>query len=378
MRKLFLLSSIFFIVSCTSDTRDKAPDDPSGGHVLNLRYAEGFSIRTIDSVTWVEVKQPYQGATKGYTYLLVPVGKTIPAHAQDVKVIEIPLRSIVCTSTTHIPHLDYLGVTDKLVGFPTTDYISSEKARQRIDQGKVTDLGIDKGLNLEELAMIKPQLVMGYTMSSDYGQFKKIEELGIPVVINSEYLEKHPLGRAEWIKFVAAFFGKQKEADSVFHEIENNYLTTMTLAAGASRKPKVLEGIMYGGTWFLPGGQNYASKLLKDAGCDYLWSNDTSTGYLELSFESVYERAHNADLWIGSGPYSSLKDLASADHRYKSFRPFSTKMIFAYDAKKGAKGGNEYLELGYLRPDIILQDLVRIAHPELLPEYELYFHRRLE
>jgi iron complex transport system substrate-binding protein len=34
--------------------------------------------------------------------------------------------------------------------------------------------------------------------------------------------------------------------------------------------------------------------------------------------------------------------------------------------------------LGYLRPDLILKDLVKIAHPELLPDYELFFHKRLD
>jgi iron complex transport system substrate-binding protein len=52
--------------------------------------------------------------------------------------------------------------------------------------------------------------------------------------------------------------------------------------------------------------------------------------------------------------------------------------VYTYDFRKGAKGGSEYLELGYMRPDIILKDLVKIAHPELLPEYELYFHKKLE
>jgi iron complex transport system substrate-binding protein len=284
----------------------------------------------------------------------------------------------VCTSTTHIPLLDYLDETDKLVGFPTTDYISSEKARKYVDAGKVQELGVDKGLNLERLAMLKPGMVMGYTMSSDYGQFKKVEELNVPVVINAEYLEKHPLGRAEWIKFLALFFNKEKMADSVFNVVERNYLETKNLALTASKLPTVLSGIVYGDAWFLPGGQNYASKILKDAGCMYLWGDDASNGYLELSFESVYEKARNADLWIGVATLKSLEEIKNADHRYTKFKPYQQKQVYTYDARKGAKGGSEFLELGYLRPDIILKDLVKIAHPALLPEYTLYFHKKLE
>jgi iron complex transport system substrate-binding protein len=288
------------------------------------------------------------------------------------------LTSVVCTSTTHIPLLDYLDETNTLVGFPTTDYISSEKVRKRIDEGKVQELGVDKGINLERLAVLKPDMLMGYAMSSDYGQFKKMEELGVPVVINAEYLEKHPLGRAEWIKFMAVFFNREEKADSIFQIIEANYLATQKLVGQATARPSVVMGIVYGDAWFLPGGQNYASKMLKDAGCNYLWSDNPSQGYLELSFESVFEKANQAELWIGVGTYASLREIEDADHRYAKFKAFQQKKVYTYDARRGAKGGSEFMELGYLRPDIILNDLVKIAHPELLPEYTLYFHGKLE
>jgi iron complex transport system substrate-binding protein len=341
-------------------------------------YAEGFSIQYQGRNKLVEVKYPFQGATSGYKYLLVPHGDSIPVHPPDVRVITIPLKSIVCTSTTHIPLLEYLDESDKLIGFPTTDYISSKKVRERIDNGLVQELGVDKGINLERLASLKPDMVMGYTMSSDYGQFKKMEELNIPVVINAEYLEKHPLGRAEWIKFTAVFFNKEKEADSVFRAIEKSYTDVKSLTEQVPNKPTVLSGIVYGDTWFLPGGQNYASRILSDAGCSYLWQENTSNGYLELSFESVYEKAHDADLWIGVGNFSTLREIEASDHRYAQFKPFRSRSVYTYDARKGAKGGSEFLELGYLRPDLILKDLVKIAHPDFLKEYELYFHRRLE
>jgi len=187
----------------------------NGRSATTLHYASGFKVTYQDDNTkLVEVIYPFQGATSGYKYLLVPKGQTVPEHEADVRVISIPLSSIVCTSTTHIPLLDYLGETEKLVGFPSTDYISSEKARRLIDAGRVQELGVDKGLNLERIAMLDPDMVMGYTMNSDYGQFKKVEDLHVPVVLNAEYLEKHPLGRAEWIKFVALFFNKEKLLNS--------------------------------------------------------------------------------------------------------------------------------------------------------------------
>ncbi|MEQ1587837.1 MAG: ABC transporter substrate-binding protein [Cyclobacteriaceae bacterium] len=346
--------------------------------ITELNYAEGFSVYMEGNIKHVIVTHPYPGATEGFHYLLVPKGEPTPAHDDHTQVIHIPIQKLVCTSTTHIPLLDYLDATDALIGFPTTDYISSEKTRIRIDNGLVTDLGIDKGMNIELLFSIKPELVMSYTMTSDLGQSKKIKELGIPVVINSEYLEKHPLGRAEWIKFMALFLGKEKEADSVFTMIEKEYLTTQKLVENVSKKPTALSGIVYGDAWFMPAGKNYAARLMEDAGTNYLWSNTESNGFLELSFEAVYEKAKAADLWIGVGSFNSLEEIRAAESRYSLFKPFQEKQVYTFNARKGAKGGSEFLELGYLRPDLILKDLVKIAHPELLPDHALFFHKRLE
>lgn len=342
-----------------------------------IQYAKGFKVSKAGSAKLVEVTYPHKGATSGYKYLLVKKGTTPPKHDADVKVIYIPIERIVCTSTTHIPLLDYLNISDKLVGFPTTDYISSEKTRKLVNEGKIEELGAEKGMNIEKLAVLKPEAVMSYTMTADLGQLKKVQELGIPVLLNAEYLEEHPLGRAEWIKFMALFFNKEKEADIVFSMIEKNYLEIKKLADKSTKRPTVLSGVIYGDAWFMPGGQNYAAKLINDAAAEYIWKSDSTKGFLQLSFESVFEKTYAADLWIGVASFSSLEEIKNADERYTKFNPYQIKQVYTFNARKGEKGGSEFLELGYLRPDIILKDLVKIAHPELLPEYQLYFHKRL-
>jgi iron complex transport system substrate-binding protein len=372
-----VLSFVFIAIVNCAPSRKEPSINAIDSSSFTIKYAHGFKVSDHGSYKEVEVTYPFQGAREGYHYLLVQKGEPIPAHDPATPVITIPLESIVCTSTTHIPFLDYLNETEKLIGFPTTDYISSEKMRKRIDQGKVKDLGIDKGMNLEILVTLKPSMVMGYSINNDLGQLRKIQELGIPIVVNAEYLEKHPLGRAEWIKFMALFFNKEKAADSVFRFIEGEYNKTKALVKGVAGRPTVMSGIVYGDTWFLPGGQNYAAGLLEDAGCHYLWKEDPSNGFLELSFESVYAKAKDADLWIGVGSFRSLAEIKAAEERYTRFRPFQDGKVYTYNSRQGAKGGSEFLELGYLRPDLILKDLVKIAHPEVLPEYSLYFHGQL-
>jgi iron complex transport system substrate-binding protein len=377
MYRVIIFVLVLALAGCNRPATDQPTVVSSPSQTL-LKYAQGFTVAYHGNIKTVTVLTPFQGASKGFTYLLVPTDEEVPAHAPEVKVIRTPLSSIVCTSTSHIPLLDYLGETDKLAGFPSTDYISSEKMRRRVDAGRVNDLGVDNSINLEQLVVLKPGLLMGYTQSSDYGQFKKMEDLGVPVVINAEYLEKHPLGRAEWIKFMALFFNQEKRADSVFQVIEKNYLDAKAVVDTVRTRPTVLSGIVYGDAWFLPGGQNYAARILHDAGCQYLWAADSSTGALKLSFEHVYEKAHDADFWIGVGSYNTLQALRAADHRYAQFKPVTTRQVYTYDARKGARGGSEFLELGYLRPDLILRDLVKIMHPTLLPDHTLYFYAPLQ
>ena len=233
-------------------------------------------------------------------------------------------------------------------------------------------------MNIESLVGLQPDLVMGYSIAGDMSKLDKIKSFGIPVVINAEYLENHPLGRAEWIKYMALFLGKEKEADSIFNAIKNEYLHNQQIVEGITTKPTVISGILYGDAWYLPGGQNYGAKIYRDAGYHYLWSEDNSNGFLKLSFESVLSKGREADYWIGVGNFKSKEEMKNSEGRYTLFQPFQKSTIYTYDARVGATGGSEYLELGYSRPDIILKDLIKIAHPQLLPGYELYFHKKLD
>jgi cobalamin transport system substrate-binding protein len=343
------------------------------GREVSLEYASGFRIEEYEGYKKVEVLSPFQGANSGFAYYLVPRNGTKPENLEGKIIIQVPVESIVCTSTTHIPLLEYLGVIESLKGFPNTDYISSKKVRQMVDEGKITDLGREQGINLELLIAEAPEMVMGYLMTGDMGQLGKIEQMGIPVVINAEYLEPHPLGRAEWIKFAAAFYDKAAVADSIFAGIVKGYERAVEMAKVASARPSVFSGVVYGDTWFLPGGKNYASQIIFDAGGKYLWASDSSSGFLELGFESVYEKASNAEYWIGTASYNSLQALREGDVRYEMFDAFKSGNVFSYNKRIGDKGGNEYLELGYLRPDLILNDLVMILHPEYYQKDKLFF-----
>lgn len=364
--------------SCGSGEERSTTSISQGADSLQTEYATGFSARRQDSIWYLTIHSPFPQANRSFHYLLVPHHASVPEHGPETQVIRTPVHDLVATSTTHIPLLDYLDATQTLSGFPTPDYISSPAMRARIDSGHVRNIGRDNAMEPELILDLEPDMIMAYSLNADLGQLERLRKAGIPYLLNADYLEAHPLGRAEWIRVVGLLLGKEEQADSVFSQIRDNYLDIAGKVSGVTEQPDAFSGIVYGDTWFLPGGKNYAARLMADAGINYLWSENTSSGFLELSFEAVLNRARDADLWIGVASFGTRDALEAAESRYTMFRAFREQKVYTYNKRIGATGGNEYLELGYLRPDLILGDLVHIAHPNILPDHSMFFYNRLE
>lgn len=379
---LFIVCSFCLLWACTNSEQESSDATTlptiTAYHETSIRYAKQFTVTYENGYKLVEVLQPFPGAEKSHRYLLLPAGMEVPAGTDADAIVRTPVREMVALSTTHIPAIDMLGASEVLTGFPTTDFISSPTMRQRIDSGSVRNLGTSSGLDIEGLLELSPDLVMAYGMGPQDKSLRSLDRTGIPVVLNADFLEQNPLGRAEWIKFTALFLNKEKEADSVFSTIVARYDSLSSLAAEAENKPEVFSGVVYNGTWFMPGGNSWAARFFNDAGANYLWADTPESGSLQLSFESVFDKAHQADYWIGTANFSSLAALAEADSRYTRFEAWKNGNVYTYTARIGATGGNEYLELGYSRPDIVLADLIKILHPERLPDHELYFYEKLE
>ena len=342
-----------------------------------VEHAKGFDIQQFDGYTKLLIKAPYPGATEQFEYILISKGNDIPKEVRNLNIIRIPIEKMVVTSTTHIPMLELLEETNSLVGFPNTQYISSEKTRNLIDQGNIKELGKEEGINTEILLDLQPELVVGFSMSSNNKMFSNIEKAGIQVLLNGDWLEETPLGRAEWLKFFAALYAKENLADSIFETIKNDYQEAAILAKAATNRPTVLSGVQFKDVWNLPGGDSFVAQFLKDANTNYLWKDTKGKGSLALSFETVFEKGQKAQLWLAPGHYTSYKQLKEANDHYTQFEAFQTKNIFSFNNKKGANGGVIYYELAPVQPHIVLKDIIKIAHPDLLPNYTPFFLAQL-
>ena len=300
MKKLAVLI-IFFILSSCSKGKSKTIETLSIDAISQNEYATGFNIIAFDSFKVLEIKNPWPKSDKSYRYLLLSKEEKseYSYNKEDYDgVITVPVNTIVVTSTTHIPALELLDVEKTLVGFPGTDYISSNRTRSLIDNGDIRELGENEGINTEVLLNIKPDVVIGYGVDGNNKTLETIKNSGIPVVYNGDWVEKSPLAKAEWIKFFGALYNKEKEADSIFKKIEADYLQAKTLASKVIERPTVLCGAMYKDVWYLPNGTSPEAQILKDANVNYLWSETTGKGSLSLSFETVFEKAKQANLWL--------------------------------------------------------------------------------
>lgn len=380
MRTFLSTSIILCLLSCKGNIKEPLPTTPNTKSA-SIEYAKGFTIEKMASgITVIEVSSPWPDAKTAFKYALVPkenlAAITLNKEEFDA-VVYVPISNIVATSTTHIPTLEALGVIDKLVGFPDTKYISSKETRKRIDEGLVKELGNNESINTEMAIALNPEVVFGFSINSQNKAYETLERSNIPVVYNGDWTEETPLGKAEWIKFFAPFFLKERTADSIFKEISNSYNTAKALAKKAKKQPTVLSGALYKDVWYLPAGKSWAAKFLADANANYPWAHTNQTGSLNLSIESVLAQGQNTDFWISPSQFTSYQEMQDASIHYLQFEAFKAKNIYTFAKTKGETGGLLYYELAPNRPDLVLRDLIHIFHPNLLPEHELFFFKPL-
>ena len=356
-RDVLIATLLLSIIGC----RPHRDETTNTGTTSSLNHAQHLNIETDGEASTITIIEPYKGANTPMSFSF-----------------NRPVKRIVCTSTSQIGFVDLLDAQDALAGYSTPDFISSLKVRQLIDSGQVIDIGQDIAINIEKLLELKPDLVVAYSISGDIGQWEQIERFGIPVIYDASHLEPTPLAQAEWIKLFGALLGVQSKGDSIFREIESNYTAFLNKTATITSKPTVLCGSMYNGTWFIPGGNSWVAKYINDAGGDYMWNDLPESGSVPLSFEVVFERSHNADIWIGATIFNDMVSLKTADDRYASFKSVSEQRIFSPVKRLNGLGGNDYYEMGIARPDLVLVDFIKILQPGVLDNDELYFYKKLE
>jgi len=368
-----------FISSC-SGNREKQYDKKSSPESPIISRAERFTLDKKNSYTILTIINPWQGANNvSQVYHLVSRGSELPDGLDSSMVIFVPLKKIICMSTTHLAMISALGEENTISGVSGTGFIFSGSLIKNVEKGMIEDVGYEANLNKELILKISPDLIMMYGIGSESaGYVGKIKELGVKVIFNADYLETDPLSKAEWIKLFGALYCKENLADSIYKsEVEAYNKIKSYISQNISHRPKVLLGLPFKDTWYVSPGNSFISKLIRDAGGNYLWQNTESSVSMPFGIENVYLRALTADYWLNIGSVNTKDEISMVDQRLTDLPCFKNGNLYNNNKRITVNGGNDYWESGSIYPHVILKDIASILHPDLFSDNELFFYRKI-
>ena len=340
------------------------------------QYARHFQVANTPSYKHLSVFSPWKGIDDTLHYFLTDDPEELNLEGT---IIKTPIRSIACLSTTHLGFISALGVSDRLVGVSGMRWVNDSVIQKRIEGGMIREIGTDQYVNFELIVDLKPDIVFAYGIDATSAQYiKKLQELGIQTVIISEYMESGPLGKMEWVKFLAAFFDLEEQANQLFQSKADRYNEIRLKATKQAEKPTVFTGLPWKGDWFVPGGRSFQAQFFKDAGAQYVWEDNQETSGTIMDIEVVFERALDADYWLNVSNVLNMEELKGLDARYARFQSFSNQKVYNNNKRLNPAQGNDYWESGVMNPDLILKDLVEIFHPGLFEAHQLYYHQNLQ
>lgn len=345
--------------------------------VMSLDYAKGFSVKTLESgVRLVDVADPQQDEDKmpvSYHFALVEKGSQADVPEGYTRV-EVPVERTIVMTMLQLSNFTALEAHDVVKGITGTKNLYDKDIRKRVEDGRMVKIGMEGNFDTELILAAQPEVI--FISPFKRGGYDAIQETGITLVPHLGYKEAHPLGQAEWVKYVGLFIGKEKEADSLFEGIKQRYLALAERVAATDERPTVFSGEMHGGNWFAVGGKNHLAQMFRDAGADYILKDD-NTGGVPIEYEQMYALAAHADYWriLNSYPGDfSYEALKASEPRNELFKAFKQKHVIYCNMKQ-----TPYYESSPVRPDVVLADLVAIFHPELMgADYQPQYYQLLK
>ncbi len=176
------------------------------------------------------------------------------------------------------------------------------------------------------------------------------------------------------MRFYGRLFGVGESADSLFKEVEKSYYDLKVTASKTSERPKVMLDTRNGSAWYMAGGASTIGQMIADAGGEYAFNENKGSGAVPLSFETVFEKAVDSDIWLlkNSKTDKLTYKLLESDYKpYASFKPFRDRKIWICDVYRVP-----YFELTAFHPELLLAEFISIFHPEF--SYNRQFYHPLD
>jgi iron complex transport system substrate-binding protein len=374
---IFSLGCLF--TDCNNSESGRIKNSPAGSKIEPIEFAKGFSIQSNQGLKRITIYNPWQGAKNISFQYCLSVSRPDSSKLQMAMWIKKPVRRIICMSTTQIGMIEFAGELQTIVGISGAQYVCNQDLQKRIKDGQVKDIGYDINMNFELIYSLKPDLVLIYGVNSEASSlFDRLKSFGIPALFIGEYLEPNPLAKAEWVKLIACLFDKDSLVRDQYQRISNEYIRLQQMTAKISNRPLVMTGLPWKEAWNIAGGDSFTARLIEDAGGKYVWAERKTRDNIPMNLEQAVNDTKNADIWINSGIARSISDIKSTDERLGKLGPILKGKVFNNNKLICSGGGNDYWESGVVHPELILQDLIMIFHPELNLKKELTYYRKLE
>lgn len=375
LKKIILFIPVLLLFSCASTNEEQPAKNTLT--TVPLSYAKRFTIKTSADFTVLELHGNKNDSDVTASFVLYKHQK--PDYSKEAYYIKTPIARVASMSSIYTTMIAQLRCEDKIIAIDNVDYYNNPFIQEQVKKGSIIELSKGPQIDIEKTIALQPDLFLTFGMGSPKDDVdKKLVQSSMPIAISIDHLEETPLARAEWIKFFAYFFNKESLADSLFQITEKKYNDLKTIAKTSTHKPSVLTEIKYGDAWHIPAGKSFIAHLIEDAGGDYFWKEDTKTGSSAQSFETVYAKAKDCDIWINLYNLNSKKELLSYDERYGLFKACKNNQLYNNNKIQNALGYSNYWETGITNPDEVLADLIAIFSPALLPNHEFTFYKKLQ
>ncbi|NBP05249.1 MAG: hypothetical protein EBV15_03365 [Bacteroidetes bacterium] len=348
---------------------------PSGVQWQQPEYSRLFLLGTDGKDSFIALKNPED--TSQWMQIFYWGNKNVPEGCFQLK----KRNRVACMTAVFSGMMDVLETETRICCTDNIQYHTGPGCRKWFAENKTIQAAKGISLDREKLLNTKPDLVLTYYIDNKgKEEWNTIAQSGIPVIFLQNYLENHPLGRAEWLKVLGWILGKPTEAESFFSMVKEHYENIAAQVKSANQdKPTVFCNAPYSGNWDVPAGESYMAVLLSDAGADYIWKNMGGTGKISQDIEKVYQKAKDSDFWINPGGCRDIACLQQTDKRLIQFSATKNGGVFNATKTQNTEGGNAWWDYAVVRPDLALHDLAKIFHPDIMAEeQELVFFEALK
>lgn len=375
------LAGLFLLVLCAlcagcakKKTAENVGADDSDG--LAIRYAKHFNIEYLPD--GVKLVTDYEGRL----CLLVPDGVEAPDVESDF-IVRTPVKKAFFMSTTQVGMLDALddeSLYDSVaaVTVPAEQWVIRPVA-EGLKSGRIRYIVQNTwgAMDIEAVIRIGPDIVFAGTVNPGTGDiFAQFDEAGLVYTVLGEWLEDSNYGSLEWIKFIAAFYNADREADAVFRRqvARLDGLAKLTADIPADERPLVACGSVYGGVVYTQGGDSTTAREYRKAGGRYFLGEGTGGGTLRITPEEFFDKARDVDILIYNSMIQYTPDkaaLLAESPLFSLFKSFKNDQIYVLSSGYYMNGA---------KMDVKFEDMVSILRPELFDqdgERQLTFYEKL-